>query len=44
MSVTEPAKISANRFAGMPILRVENLAASLDYDVRVLGFRVDGEI
>jgi uncharacterized glyoxalase superfamily protein PhnB len=38
----ETAKTAATEFEGVsPILRVSNLAASIDYYVRVLGFKVD---
>jgi catechol 2,3-dioxygenase-like lactoylglutathione lyase family enzyme len=42
MSSTEPAKPTAVFFEGMqPILRVRDIAASLDYYVRVLGFTIN---
>ncbi len=38
----EAAKAGATEFEGVtPILRVGNLAASIEYYVRVLGFKVD---
>ena len=38
------ADAEALRFGGVnPIFRVENLAASIDYYVRVLGFKIDWE-
>ena len=40
----EAAKIAGTEFEGVcPILRVGNLAASLEYYVKVLGFKVDWE-
>jgi catechol 2,3-dioxygenase-like lactoylglutathione lyase family enzyme len=40
----EAPKLTSTRFEGVtPIFRVRNLAASLDYYVRVLGFKVDWE-
>jgi catechol 2,3-dioxygenase-like lactoylglutathione lyase family enzyme len=42
MSSTEPAKPTAVFFEGMqPILRVRDMAASLDYYVKVLGFTIN---
>jgi catechol 2,3-dioxygenase-like lactoylglutathione lyase family enzyme len=42
MSGTETPKVGATRFEGVtPIIRVQDLAASLDYYVNVLGFKVD---
>jgi catechol 2,3-dioxygenase-like lactoylglutathione lyase family enzyme len=42
MSGTETPKVGATRFEGVtPIFRVQDLAASLDYYVNVLGFNVD---
>ena len=44
MSGTGDPQETAVRFEGVnPIFRVENLAASLDYYVRVLGFKIDWE-
>jgi hypothetical protein len=42
MSETEAPRSNALRFAGFnPIFRVSDLAASLEYYVRVLGFTID---
>src|SRR5881296_2015950 len=42
MSETEASKAAAIAFEGVtPILRVERLAASIDYYVKLLGFKVD---
>ena len=44
MAATETSSADAVRFGGVnPIFRVQSLAASLDYYVRVLGFRIDWE-
>ena len=44
MAATERPGAAAVRFGGVnPIFRVESLAASLDYYVRVLGFKIDWE-
>lgn len=44
MSATDAPRDDAVRFGGVnPILRVDNLSASLDYYVRVLGFRIEWE-
>ena len=42
MSGTETSKAGANAFEGItPILRVRSLPASIDYYVKVLGFKID---
>jgi catechol 2,3-dioxygenase-like lactoylglutathione lyase family enzyme len=42
MSATETPKDGANLFENVtPILRVDNLAASIDYYVKVLGFKLN---
>jgi catechol 2,3-dioxygenase-like lactoylglutathione lyase family enzyme len=42
MSETEAPRGSATQFAGVnPIFRVQSLPASIDYYVKVLGFKVD---